>query len=217
MDFHYSMSLHCPWTLSWPASVWVVSWNVRLSGLKLQTRLVCHSTGLVTGEYKMLYASSLGFWSTRYSFYWMFPPQNWPREATEVHLWTHRISFQSFSLLWAPVLHHLATPLGPILALGKSHLEKRKKSQLICLEVEVTVIQHCSFYPLVCGSKGLSWVRRLWISLEVQYVSNLEKWMFLPHVPLAVLKQVCGLLGDELSLAAPWRQKGARCPQSVHF
>ena len=96
MDFHYSMSLHCPWTLFWPASVWVVSWNVRLSGLKLQMRLVCHSTGLVTGEYKMLYASSLGFWSTRYSFYWMFPPQNWPREAAEVHLWTHRISFQSF-------------------------------------------------------------------------------------------------------------------------
>ena len=96
MDFYYSMSPHCPWTLSWPASVWVGSWNVRLSGLKLQTRLVCHSTGLVTGENKMLYASSLGFWSTRHSFYWMFPPQNWPREAAEVHLRTHRISFQSF-------------------------------------------------------------------------------------------------------------------------
>ena len=61
---------------------------------------------------------------------------------------------RAFSLRWAPVLHHPATPLVPTLALSKSCLEKRKKSQLICLEVEVTVIQHCSFYPLAYGSKG---------------------------------------------------------------
>lgn len=183
-----------------------------------QTRLVGHSTGLVTGEYKMPYASSLGFWSTRHSFYWMFPPQNWPREAAEAHLWTFRISFQSFlsqvGTCSSPPSNSSSAYSGP----GQISSGKEKKSQLICLEVEVTVIQHCSFYPLAYGSKGLLWVRRrLWISLEVLYVSNMEKWMFLPHVPLAVLKQVCELLGDKLSLAAPWRQKGARCPQSLHF